>query len=341
MVICGKLQQTLKVYHSLEEFNTLERAVATTGTFDGVHLGHQKILKQLTSKAAAVGGESVLLTFHPHPRTVLHPDLDLKMLNTLDEKILRLEKSGLDHLIIHPFTKEFSRTTSLEFVREILVNTIGVRHLVIGYDHHFGRNREGSFAHLKEFGPIYGFEVEEITALDVDEVNVSSTKIRKALEQGDVQTAQEYLGASYSVTGEVVLGNQLGRTLGFPTANLQLSTPIKLLPADGVYAGWAAIELTDRGTSNGIADSGIQADAISDTRGLKWRAMANVGHRPTVKSSEKTIEIHLLDFDGDLYGQKITFQFTNYLREIQEFSGLEELKSQLGLDKEKTNELLA
>jgi len=177
----------LKVYQSLTEFNAINCAVATTGTFDGVHLGHKKILNQLVQTAHKVGGESVLLTFSPHPRLVLQPDAELKLLTSLEEKIGLLEQTGLHHLIIHPFTKEFSRTPSLEFVREILVNQIGVKQLVIGYDHHFGRNREGSFDHLKEFGPIYGFEVEEIPALDIDAVNISSTKIRTALTEGNVE----------------------------------------------------------------------------------------------------------------------------------------------------------
>ncbi|NDH78594.1 MAG: riboflavin biosynthesis protein RibF, partial [Flavobacteriia bacterium] len=210
----------MKVYQSLAEFNPLDCAVATTGTFDGVHLGHKKILGQLVQMAHKVGGESVLLTFSPHPRLVLQPDTELKLLTSLEEKIGLLEQTGLDHVIIHPFTKEFSRTPSLEFVREILVNQIGVKQLVIGYDHHFGRNREGSFDHLKEFGPIYGFEVEEIPALDIDAVNISSTKIRSALTEGDVELAATYLGHPYIIGGEVIKGDQIGRTIGFPTANL-------------------------------------------------------------------------------------------------------------------------
>ena len=194
MRILRKIRRTLKVHYGLENFNSLECAVATTGTFDGVHLGHEKILSQLIIKAREVGGESVLLTFSPHPRLVLQPDVPLELLSSIEEKTRLLAHSGLDHLIIQPFTKEFSRTPSLEFVREILVNTIGVKHLVIGYDHHFGRNREGSFDHLKEFGPIYGFEVEEISALDIEHTNVSSTKVRAALNQGNVTLANDYLG---------------------------------------------------------------------------------------------------------------------------------------------------
>jgi riboflavin kinase/FMN adenylyltransferase len=294
----------------------LDNAVATTGTFDGVHLGHQKILQLLSRKAAKVNGESVLLTFDPHPRHVLQPDTELKLLSSIDEKIALLEKTGLDHLIIHPFTREFSRTPSLDFVREILVNTIGVKHLVIGYDHHFGRNREGSFEHLKEFGPIYGFDVEEIEALDIDEVNVSSTKIRAALEEGKVELAQHYLGTSYSLEGTVVKGDELGRTIGFPTANIELSFKHKLVPTDGVYAGMATVE------------------------GQRYRAMANIGARPTVDSTHKKVEVNLFEFEGDLYGKKVKFELLHRLRSIERFESLDALKNQLVEDKAQSLNLL-
>ena len=300
----------MKVYHSLADFNTLDYAVATTGTFDGVHLGHKKILGQLVQTAYKVGGESVLLTFSPHPRLVLQPDVELKLLTSLEEKIGLLEQTGLDHLIIHPFTKEFSRTPSLEFVREILVNQIGVKQLVIGYDHHFGRNREGSFDHLKEFGPIYGFEVEEIPALDIDAVNISSTKIRAALTKGNVELAATYLGHPYIIGGEVIKGDQIGRTIGFPTANLDINFQHKLIPADGVYAGYVRLN------------------------GEHHKAMANIGRRPTVGSTRRSVEIHLLDFDGDLYGQHLHFAVGHRLRDVLNFNGLDALKAQLALDKE-------
>ena len=300
----------MKVYHSLADFNTLDCAVATTGTFDGVHLGHKKILGQLVQTAHKVGGESVLLTFSPHPRLVLQPDVELKLLTSLEEKIGLLEQTGLDHLIIHPFTKEFSRTPSLEFVREILVNKIGVKQLVIGYDHHFGRNREGSFDHLKEFGPIYGFEVEEIPALDIDAVNISSTKIRAALTDGNVELAATYLGHPYIIGGEVIKGDQIGRTIGFPTANLDINFQHKLIPADGVYAGYVRLN------------------------GQHHKAMANIGRRPTVGSTRRSVEIHLLDFDGDLYGQHLHFAVGHRLRDVLNFNGLDALKAQLALDKE-------
>jgi len=300
----------LKVYQSLAEFNPLDCAVATTGTFDGVHLGHKKILGQLVQMAHKVGGESVLLTFSPHPRLVLQPDTELKLLTSLEEKIGLLEQTGLDHVIIHPFTKEFSRTPSLEFVREILVNQIGVKQLVIGYDHHFGRNREGSFDHLKEFGPIYGFDVEEIPALDIDEVNISSTKIRSALTEGDVELAATYLGHPYIIGGEVIKGDQIGRTIGFPTANLDINFQHKLIPADGVYAGYVRLN------------------------GEHHKAMANIGRRPTVGSTRRSVEIHLLDFEGDLYGQHLHFAVGHRLRDVMNFNGLDALKTQLTLDKE-------
>ena len=307
----------MKVYHSLADFNTLDCAVATTGTFDGVHLGHKKILGQLVQTAYKVGGESVLLTFSPHPRLVLQPDVELKLLTSLEEKIGLLEQTGLDHLIIHPFTKEFSRTPSLEFVREILVNQIGVKQLVIGYDHHFGRNREGSFDHLKEFGPIYGFEVEEIPALDIDAVNISSTKIRTALTEGNVELAATYLGHPYIIGGEVIKGDQIGRTIGFPTANLDINFQHKLIPDDGVYAGWVRLN------------------------GKHHKAMANIGRRPTVGSTRRSVEIHLLDFDGDLYAAHLHFAVSHRLRDVMNFDGLESLKRQLILDKEQAMSKLA
>ena len=307
----------MKVTYGLENFQTLSCAIATTGTFDGVHLGHRKILSQLVSKAQEEGGESVLLTFSPHPRLVLQPDVELELLSSEKEKIALLEKTGLDHLIIHPFTKEFSRTQSLDFVREHLVNTIGVKHLVIGYDHHFGRNREGSFEHLKEFGPIYGFEVEEISAFDIDQVNVSSTKIRSALKEGNVDLANNYLGSNYSISGKVAKGDQIGRTIGFPTANIECDFEHKLLPADGVYTG--ILHINDE----------------------RYPAMANLGARPTVGSHQRKLEVHCIGIELELYGASVKFELFHHLRAIQEFDNLEGLKNQLATDKSKALELLA
>ena len=306
----------MKVTYGLNNFKTISCAVATTGTFDGVHLGHRKILNQLVAKAKKVGGESVLLTFSPHPRIVLQPDVELELLSSENEKISLLEKTGIDHLIIHPFTREFSRTQSLDFVREFLVNKIGVKHLVIGYDHHFGRNREGSFDHLKEFGPIYGFEVEEIAAFDIDQVNVSSTKIRNALAEGNVELANMYLGAPYSISGRVIKGNQIGRTIGFPTANIECDFMQKLLPADGVYAGKLHVN------------------------GHTYNAMANLGSRPTIGSKQRKLEVHCIGTDIHLYESEVRFELYKFLRGIEEFANLEALKKQLEVDKKEANLVL-
>ncbi|MGB2274583.1 MAG: bifunctional riboflavin kinase/FAD synthetase [Schleiferiaceae bacterium] len=307
----------MKVTYGLNNFKTISCAVATTGTFDGVHLGHRKILNQLVAKAKKVGGESVLLTFSPHPRIVLQPDVELELLSSENEKISLLEKTGIDHLIIHPFTREFSRTQSLDFVREYLVNKIGVKHLVIGYDHHFGRNREGSFDHLKEFGPIYGFEVEEIAAFDIDQVNVSSTKIRNALAEGNVELANMYLGTPYSIGGKVIKGNQIGRTIGFPTANIECDFMQKLLPADGVYAGKLHVN------------------------GHTYNAMANLGSRPTIGSKQRKLEVHCIGTDIHLYESEVRFELYKFLRGIEEFANLEALKKQLEVDKKEANLVLA
>jgi riboflavin kinase / FMN adenylyltransferase len=306
----------MKVYSSIEEFETIPFAVATTGTFDGVHIGHKTILNRLIEVAHKTGGESVLLTFNPHPRQVLQPDVDLKMLNTIEEKIDLLEKAGLDHLIIHPFTKDFSRTSTLEYVRNILVQKIGVKRLVIGYDHHFGRNREGSFDHLKEFGPLYGFEVEEIPAMDIDAVAVSSTKVRKAIEVGDVERANEFLGYPYTLKGIVAKGDQLGRTIGFPTANLEVSNSSKLLPANGVFAVMVTID------------------------NQLYKGMCNIGVRPTIEGTSSRIEINLFDFDADVYGKPMRVQFLHRMRSEQKFANLNELKSQLSIDSAEARNLL-
>jgi len=282
----------------------------TTGTFDGVHIGHQIILKKLIETAKRIGGESVLLTFYPHPRMVLQEQSDLRLINTIEEKTELLRQAGVDHLIIHPFTKEFSRTTSLEYVRDILSNQIGTVKLVIGYDHHFGRNREGSFEHLKEYGPIYGFEVEEIPAQDIDDVKVSSTKIRAALEEGDIETANSYLGQAFPISGRVIRGDQIGRELGYPTANIELSSQYKLIPADGIYA--VKVKLDDK----------------------VFNGMLNIGMRPTFEFEEpkRSLEVHLLDFKGDLYGQYLSLELMKRIRDEKKFDSKEELIEEIQKD---------
>ena len=299
----------MRIYHNIEEFEKVQNAVVTTGTFDGVHVGHLKIINRLCELANKNRGETVLLTFFPHPRMVLFSDYDLKLINTKNEKIALLEKAGIDHLIIHPFSREFSRLSSVEFVRDILVNKIGTNCLVIGYNHHFGRNREGSFEHLKEFGPIYGFEVEEISAEDVHEVSVSSTKIRNALKKGDIKTANSYLDYDFGLTGIVVKGNHLGHQIGFPTANIKVLDSYKLIPANGVY--------------------GVRVKYKEEV----YKGMLNIGMRPTIGGAEKTIEVHIIDFQLDLYGEELSIYFDSWIRDEQKFEHIAALKLQLEKDK--------
>lgn len=299
----------MKVYRSLEEFTRLDNAIVTTGTFDGVHYGHQKIISRLEELAKQYAGESVIITFFPHPRLVLFPeDNDLKLINTLDEKIELLEKSGIDHLLIIPFTKEFSRLSSLEFIQQILVDKIGTKKLVIGYDHHFGKNREGSFEHLKHYSTEYGFEVEEIPEQDINDVAVSSTKIRNAILDGNVTVANKYLGYNFSLRGIVKKGDQIGRTLGFPTANISLAESYKIIPTDGIYA--VNVFIKDR----------------------KLQGMLYIGDRPTVQGKSKVIEVNIFDFSEDVYDQLIKVEFLQYIRGDKYFNSLEELKDALAKD---------
>ncbi len=291
--------------------------MVTTGMFDGVHLGHQKIITRLKEVAKEQDGETVVLTFYPHPRMVLFPeDNELKLLNTQKEKIELLETYGIDHLIIYPFTKEFSRLTSVEFVRNILVNKIKTKRLVIGYNHHFGRNREGSFEHLKEYGPLYGFEVEEIPAKDIDHVEISSTKTRNALLLGDVKTANSFLGHSYSITGTVVEGLKLGRTIGYPTANIVVDDKYKLIPGDGIYA----VQLKYGNTL--------------------LCGMLSIGNNPTVKDKGRSIEVYIFDFNENIYGKELSIYFVERLRDELKFDNLEELKKQLVKDEADSRKIL-
>lgn len=308
----------MKIYQGIEQFQKLEKAAVTTGTFDGVHIGHRTILNRLNEVARKMKGESVLLTFYPHPRMVLQNGNDIKLLNTIDEKIQLLDEAGVDHLIVHPFTKKFSRTSSLAFVRDILVNQIGTKKLVIGYDHHFGRNREGSFEHLKEYGPVYGFEVEEIPAQEIDDVNVSSTKIRKALVEGEMKTANAYLGHPYQLTGRVVHGNKVGRKLGFPTANVQIEKEYKLIPAEGIYA----VKVL-----------------IADTT---YNGMLNIGRRPTVdiKDAPLSIEVNIFEFDDTIYGREIQLDLIERIRDEKKFENTDELIAEMQKDKVRCERIL-
>lgn len=310
----------MKVYRNLSEFNPLGNAVVTVGTFDGVHRGHQVLLKRINTAAKEAGGESVLLTFHPHPRLVLFPDdNDLRLLTTSEEKIELLEASGIDHLIVHPFSVPFSRTSVESYVQDILVKGIGVRKLVIGYDHHFGRNREGNLENLRKAAPLSGFEVEEIPARMIDDVNVSSTKIRSALSEGRVERANDFLGYPYTVRGLVVKGNEFGRSLGFPTANLQPQDPVKLIPGDGVYA--VKVHFEDR----------------------LYHGMANIGKRPTVSPSESSsvTEVHIFGFSDDLYGKNLRLTFHARIRDEIKFEDTEALREQIEKDANAARIILA
>lgn len=302
----------MKIHYDIESIPALNITAVTTGTFDGVHLGHKIIIERLIAAARTIGGESVLLTFYPHPRMVLFPDDDqIKMLNTPLEKENLLQASGIDHLVVIPFTKEFSRLSSLEFVRNILSNTLKAKKLVIGYDHHFGRNREGSFAHLLEFGSLYGFQVEEIPAQDIDHVAISSSKIRQALASGDLNTANSYLGYEYSITGKVIKGKQLGRTIGYPTANIEINDNYKLIPAIGVYAVKIKYALNI------------------------YNGMLSIGKNPTVtENGPLTIEVNIFDFDLEIYHKQITVYFYKKLRDEEKYDSINQLKSQLAIDKE-------
>ena len=300
----------MKIFQDLTAINSIPNPVLTIGTFDGVHIGHQKILQQVKKEAEKIGGESVLFTFFPHPRMVLYPESHgLKLLQTQEEKMAKLARVGVENCIVYPFTFDFSRLSAIEFVRDILVNKLQIKKLVIGYDHQFGKNREGNIEFLKEICEVYGFEVIEIPAQDIDAVNVSSTKIRKAILNGDIARANEYLGERFELTGTVVQGQAIGKTIGFPTANIQVNSELKLIPGNGVYA--VAVSLKD-----------------SDYIG-----MLNIGNRPTVNdSADRTIEVHILDFSGEIYAEEITVKFIDKLRDETQFKDLQELQNQLKED---------
>lgn len=300
----------MEAIQDIFEFTTQERTAITIGTFDGVHIGHRKILERLINNAKSTGTKSLVLTFFPHPRMVLQKDANIKLLNTLEEKQYILKQSGLDYLIIHPFTQKFSRLTALEFVRDVLANQLKAKNVVIGYDHRFGRNRNANIKDLIGFGETFDFEVEEIPAQEIDDVSVSSTKIRKALEAGDIETANSYLGYEYLLTGTIIKGKGIGRQMGFPTANLHIAENYKLIPQNGVY----------------IVKSTLNNKPVY--------GMMNIGFNPTVNGNEKSIEVHFFDVERDLYHQKIQLHLLKKIRDEQKFSSLEALTSQLKEDQE-------
>ena len=322
----------MKIYHNLSEFTKLNNAIVTIGTFDGVHYGHQKIIKQLVAKAKSDHGESVILTFFPHPRLIIDPEnQDLKMINTINEKAEILKSLGVDHLIITPFTRDFSNLLPDDYIKNILVNHIGTKHIIIGYDHRFGKDRTGNLADLKAAGNHFGFSVEEIMEQDIHDVAVSSTKIRQAILDGDVSLAADYLGYSFSIFGRVIKGDKIGRTIGFPTANIFVEETYKLIPGDGIYA--VTVEMK-------VGSSELGFDALEPStfnfQPSIFKGMAYIGQRPTINGMTRNIEVNIFDFNQEIYGQDIKMNFLKFLRHDVKFTGLDALKVQLQKDKEDT-----
>ena len=302
----------LNTYYNIEEYKATKKAVVTIGTFDGVHQGHQKILDRVVSKARTEGLTSILLTFFPHPRMVLQPDHDLKLINTIEERVELVANQGVENVVIHPFSKEFSRTTAYDYVKNILVDQLSAKVVVIGYDHRFGINRSASIEELKEFAALFDFEVIEISKKEVQEVAVSSTKIRKTLLSGEIEKTNNYLNRDFSISGIVKSGKKIGRTIGYPTANLHIDEVYKLIPAAGVYV-----------TSSFINNKRVYG-------------MTNIGTNPTVSDeAQQTIETYYIDFNEDLYNRKMELFFHKRLRSEEKFKDLEDLVAAMKKDEQK------
>jgi riboflavin kinase/FMN adenylyltransferase len=309
----------MKVFRHIDRLPAFNRSVITIGTFDGVHIGHQKIIQQLQKIAKACGGESVLITFHPHPRHIVNPQLDLLELTTLEERIQLLRKYGIDNLVVVPFTESFAELTAEAYIKDFLVAKFQPHKIIIGYDHKFGNKREGDFRLLQSHAQAYHYEVIEIDEEIIQESIISSTKIRNALLNGDLQLANEFLGHPYSFKGRIILNNQTGRSIGFPTANLDIEEKGKLIPGNGVYTVTASLEGDER----------------------KFKGMMNIGMRPTINGTYRSIEVHLFDFNEDIYDRHLTVSLQHYIRPEQKFSGLPALQEQLHKDKIQSIELLA
>ncbi len=300
---------TLKLFHSINDFKSTKKTILTLGTFDGVHVGHRKILEKLTENTENGKYESCVLTFFPHPRMVLKGKSEVKLLNTIDEKIELLEKIGIENLVIHPFDEKFSELTAEEFVKTVLVEQFHIQKIIIGHDHRFGRNRTANIDDLINFGKQYNFEVEQISVQEINDVSISSTKIRTALNEGNMALSNEFLGYDYFLTGIITRGKQLGRTIGFPTANIQIQENYKLIPRNGVY----------------VVKSIINQKLVF--------GMMNIGFNPTVAGENLSIEVHYFNFDADLYDQKIKVSLLEYLRPEQKFGSVDLLKEQLARDR--------
>jgi len=307
----------LKIHDNYNSYN-VQKPVITSGVFDGVHLGHQKILNKVKEVAFINGGESVVVTFWPHPREVLRKDDSLKLINSIEEKLVLLEKYGIEHVVLIPFTPDFSKLSSKEYILDILVSKLHVNHLIIGYNHHFGHDRLGNFDTILQYAATCNFTAEQVTPKSINKTNISSTIVRKALLDGDIETANKYLGYQYQLSGNVIVGNKIGRTIGYPTANVKVSHNFKIIPKTGVYAVWAK-------TNNTI-----------------YPAMLNIGFRPTLNESapQLSIEAHLIGFQGDIYDKEITLFFQSRIRDEVKFSGLEQLTKQLDNDREVVSKIL-
>lgn len=307
----------MKIYQNIDEFKPVKNAVVTIGTFDGVHLGHRKIISRLKEIADSINGETVILTFFPHPRMILHPeDQNIKMINTIDEKAELLEQLGIDHLIITPFSRDFSNQTAEEYIKDILVDKIGTKKIVIGYDHRFGKDRQGGLAELQRLAPVYGFEVIEIPEQDIHDVAISSTRIRQALLNDNIDLANEFLGYPFFITGKVMRGDQIGRQINYPTANILVEETYKLIPGEGIFAVKVKVN------------------------GQEFKGMGYIGHRPTINGITRNIEVNIFDFDHDIYTQPIRMEFLHFVRGDVKFESLDQLKKQLDKDKADVKALL-
>jgi riboflavin kinase/FMN adenylyltransferase len=308
----------MKIYHNINDFAPIKNAVVTIGTFDGVHIGHRKIIAKIQELAAEIGGETVILTFFPHPRMILHPeDQDIKLITTIDEKAQLLEELGVDHLIVTPFSRDFSNLSALEYIHDILVERIGVKKIVIGYDHRFGKDRKGGLEDLQRLSKEFEYDVMEIPEQDINDVAVSSTKIRTALLNDETALANQYLGYPFFISGKVIRGDQIGRQIGYPTANILVGESYKLIPGDGIFA----------------VTVNIGADL--------YQGMAYIGHRPTINGMSRNIEVNIFDFDHDIYDANIRINFHHFVRSDFKFESLDELKVQLAQDRVDVLKLLS
>ncbi|MHA4807585.1 bifunctional riboflavin kinase/FAD synthetase [Flavitalea flava] len=319
----------MQIHRNTDTLPSFRRAVVTIGTFDGVHTGHQQLLQQLKEEADRIDGETVIITFDPHPRKIIRgASGEIRLLNTLEEKIALLAGRKVDHLVIVPFTEVFSQLTAEQYVKEFLLEKFHPHTVIIGYDHQFGKGRSGNYQLLEEFSRTEGFELQEIPVHLSDAISVSSTRIREAIVKADVETANQLLGYAFFFSGLVVEGNKLGRTIGYPTANLQPDHPEKLIPGDGVYVVEAEV-ISESGLG-----SGSQTGLEFARGGQRLKGMMNIGMRPTVDGTKRVIEVHIFDFNQDIYGATLRIFLKKHLRGEQKFAGLEALKTQLATDKQ-------